>query len=107
MRDKLAKHDSLCIKPLLYSGAIPLVRGNLPQLAYSIHSTNFIWGTAKNPHNPKRSCGGSSGGDAGLVAARCVPIAFGSDIGSSLRIPAHFNGIYCFKPTQGRLPTKG
>ena len=68
-------------------------------MAYSIHSTNLIWGTALNPHDNKRSCGGSSGGDGGLVASRCVPIALASDVGSSIRIPAHFNGIYGFKPT--------
>jgi len=63
------------------------------------HTDNFIWGRAKNFFDHDRSCGGSSGGDAGLVASRCVPLGIGSDIASSLRIPAHFNGIYTFKPT--------
>ena len=93
--------------PLLKAGAIPLVRGNVPQGALSIHSSNPIWGCAKNPHDQDRSCGGSSGGDAGLVASRCVPIAMGSDIGSSIRIPAHFCGVVGFKPTQGRISPKG
>jgi len=52
-----------------------------------------------NPHDALRTCGGSSGGDAGLVAARCVPFALGTDIGGSIRCPAHFNGVYGFKPT--------
>jgi len=56
-----------------------------------------------NPLNVKRSCGGSSGGDAGLIAARCVPFALGSDIGGSLRVPAAFCGIYGMKPTTGRI----
>ena len=73
----------------------------------SIHSENFIWGCAKNFYDNSRSCGGSSGGDAGLVSARCAPIAMGSDVGGSLRIPATFNGIVCFKPTQGRVSYKG
>ena len=107
MRNTRATENSNCIVPLLEAGAIPLVRGNLPQVAMSIHSTNLIWGTARNPYDQKRSCGGSSGGDAGLVAARCVPIALGCDIGSSIRIPAAFNGICGFKPTQGRLSWQG
>lgn len=65
----------------------------------SIHADNLIWGCSKNVHDKERSCGGSSGGDAGLVASRCVPIALGTDIGGSIRIPATFLGIYGFKPT--------
>jgi len=65
----------------------------------SIHTENTVWRVAKNPHDTLRSCGGSSGGDAGLVAARCVPLAISNDIGGSLRFPAAFCGIYGFKPT--------
>lgn len=68
---------------------------------------NYIWGEALNPHDHTRSCGGSSGGDAGLIASRCVPFGIGSDIGGSLRIPAAFCGIYGFKPTTNRLSRKG
>ena len=68
-------------------------------MALSIHSTNYIWGTAKNFYQNNRSCGGSSGGDGGLVSARCVPLALGSDVGGSIRIPATFNGVTGFKPT--------
>lgn len=93
--------------PFLESGAIPLVRGNVPQGALSIHTKNYVWGRAKNFYDDKRSCGGSSGGDAGLVASRCVPIGIGSDLGGSIRIPAMFNGIVGFKPTQGRTTYKG
>ena len=107
MRNQIETEDSACVVPLLEAGAIPIVRGNVPQLCTSIHSYNRMYGEAKNPHDRKRSCGGSSGGDAGLVAACCVPIALGTDLGSSIRIPAAFNGIYGFKPTQGRLPTRG
>ena len=84
---------------ILKAEAIPLVRGNLPQAALSVHSVNKIWGRAKNPYDQERSCGGSSGGDAGLVASRCVPLGIGTDIGGSIRIPAAFNGIVGFKPT--------
>lgn len=63
-----------------------------------LHSASF-WGNSKNPYDNERSCSGSSGGDAALVAARCVPLAIGSDIGGSLRSPAHFCGVTTLKPT--------
>lgn len=107
MRDKKAKYDAACIVPLLQAGAIPMVRGNVPQAGAYIHAENPVFGRATNPYDEKRSCGGSSGGDAGLVASRCVPIAIGTDIGGSIRIPATFTGIVGFKPTQGRISVKG
>ena len=72
-----------------------------------LDSNNLIWGHAKNPHDFSRSCGGSSGGDAGLIAARCVPCAVGTDIGGSLRFPAYFCGVPGFKPTSLRLSKRG
>ena len=100
MNNSPVEKDAVCILPIIKFGrAIPIIRGNVPQGALSIHTTNNIWGTAKNPHDQERTCGGSSGGDAGLVSARCAPIAIGSDIGGSIRIPATFNGIVGFKPT--------
>jgi Asp-tRNA(Asn)/Glu-tRNA(Gln) amidotransferase A subunit family amidase len=62
-------------------------------------SINPIYGTARNPHDVNRSCGGSSGGDGGLVAAKCSPLGIGTDVGGSIRIPAAFCGVYGFKPT--------
>jgi Asp-tRNA(Asn)/Glu-tRNA(Gln) amidotransferase A subunit family amidase len=104
MNEYIGKVDSPCITPIIEEGgAIPLVRGNVPQGALSVHSENYIWGTAKNPHQNSRSCGGSSGGDAGLVAAGCVPLGIGTDLASSIRIPATFNGVTGFKPTQSRF----
>ena len=64
-----------------------------------IHSINNIYGTSLNPHNVSRTCGGSSGGDAGLVSSKCVPLSIGTDIGGSIRVPSSFCGIYGFKPT--------
>ena len=107
MRDREAETDSLCVKQLVKAGAIPLVRSNVSYLGIDIHTSNPIWGTAKNPHDQTRSCGGSSGGDGGLVAAKCVPMALSSELGSCIRIPAAFNGVYAFKPTQGRLSVDG
>ena len=107
MRKQKAKYNAACVAPLLEAGAIPMVRGNVPQAGATIHAENPVFGRAMNPYDHTRSCGGSSGGDAGLVAARCVPIAIGSDIGGSIRIPATFTGTVGFKPTQGRISAKG
>lgn len=89
------------------AGAIILVKGNMGQVGFSIHSSNWIWGTSLNPHDTTRTCGGSTGGDAGLVAARCVPLALGADIGGSLRIPGAFNGVFAFKSSGLRCTLKG
>lgn len=69
----------------------------------SLHTENHIWGEAKNPYDNDRVVGGSSGGDAGLVASSCVPLGIGSDISGGVRIPATFCGIYGFKPTSARV----
>lgn len=68
-------------------------------MAYSIHSENRLWGILRNPYQNNRSAGGSSGGDGGLIASKCVVLAVGSDVGGSIRIPCHFNGVTGFKPT--------
>ncbi len=105
---KNAGYDATAILPIIGDGgAITLIRGNVSQGAMSIHTHNKIWGTSLNFYDKTRSCGGSSGGDAGLVASRCVPLAIGSDIGGSLRIPAHFNGVVSFKPSNRRITYKG
>ena len=105
--NKIKTYDSQTWTPAVDAGAIPIVKGNVPQGALSIHTTNYIWGTAQNPYDKTRSCGGSSGGDAGLVAARCIPLSIGSDVGGSIRIPATFNGVMGFKPTQDRISYEG
>ena len=64
-----------------------------------LHAENPVWGTAQNPYQRNRSCGGSSGGDAALVSARCAPLSFGSDLAGSIRVPAHFNGVRGFRIT--------
>jgi len=68
---------------------------------------NNFFGRTLNPHNLDRSAGGSSGGEAALVAAKCSPIGIGTDIGGSVRIPASFCGVYGFKPGWKRGSYKG
>lgn len=79
----------------------------MPQLAMTFESTNNIFGRAKNPWNPERATGGSSGGEAALIAAKCSVLGIGSDIAGSIRIPAAFCGIYGLKPGIGRQTELG
>jgi fatty acid amide hydrolase len=102
-----ASQDALVVTLLKDAGAIPLVRSNVPQLLMLPESDNAVWGNAVNPFHAGRTPGGSSGGEGALIAARCTPLGVGTDIGGSIRIPAHFCGVYGFKPTAGRLSNRG
>lgn len=68
---------------------------------------NRMYGRTSNAWDKSRYAGGSSGGEAVLLAGRCSPLGFGTDIGGSIRIPASLNGVVGFKPTSGRTPFKG
>lgn len=99
--------DAVSVKLLKDAGLVPFVRSNVPQLLLLPESDNQIWGCTNNPWDTSRTPGGSSGGEAALVASGCTPLGLGSDIGGSIRLPAHFTGIVGFKPTPGRLSFKG
>lgn len=99
--------DSLLVKMLRDQGAIPFVRTNVPQCLFLPESVNDIWGACKNPFNPNRTSGGSSGGEAVLLACRGSPLGVGTDIGGSIRGPAINCGVYGFKPTPSRISHQG
>ena len=99
--------DANIVMSLKNAGAIPFVKSNVPQILMANETDNAIFGTAKNPWDPTRSPGGSSGGEAGLIASRCSPLGLGSDIGGSIRMPASECGIYGLKPTPERHSTEG
>lgn len=99
--------DGDIITVLKNSGMIPFVRSNVPQLCMSYECNNLLWGNARNPWNILRTPGGSSGGEAALVASRSSPIGLGGDIGGSLRIPAEFCGLCTLKPTSQRITSQG
>lgn len=88
-------------------GAIPLVKGNNPTGCLAYHSANDVWGVSKNPWNEERTCGGSTGGDSGLLAANCVVFSLGGDMLGSLRVPAVFCGINGFLPSGHRVSPYG
>ena len=104
---KRAMEDSLTVQVVRKAGAIPMCTGNVPQVMMLHETYNRIWGRSRNPWDLSRGVGGSSGGDAALVAARCVHMAVGSDVAGSIRIPACFTGIVGFKPTSSRSSMKG
>lgn len=104
---RIVEEDGLLCDVIRRGGMIPFVKTNIPQVAMTYDSVNFIWGRADNPWDTKRTTGGSSGGEGGLIAARGSLLGIGADIGGSLRIPAEFCGIYSLKPSVHRLSFKG
>lgn len=102
-----SEQDATLVARLRAAGAIPLARTNLPDLLFSFETDNLIYGRANNPYNPERTPGGSSGGEAALIAACGSPFGLGSDAFGSVRVPAHCCGIASIKPTSGRLSRAG
>jgi amidase len=104
---RVPANDALTVARLRQAGAIIVGKTNLPTLASGIQSDNPIFGRTNNPWDLARTPGGSSGGAAAAVAAGLSYLELGSDIGGSIRIPAHFCGVYGLKTTAGRVPGKG
>jgi indoleacetamide hydrolase len=92
---------------LLRAGGILFGKANMHELAFGITSNNGAFGPVRNPYDPSKIPGGSSGGNAAGVAARFAPAGIGSDTGGSTRIPAALCGIVGFRPTVGRYPGTG
>ena len=99
--------DATVLARLRQAGAIPIAKTNLPDLLFAFESDNLIFGRTNNPYDVTRTCGGSSGGEAALIAACGSPMGLGSDAAGSVRVPAGFCGIASIKPTSGRLPRTG
>ena len=78
-----------------------------PDLLFAFESDNLVFGRTNNPYDLSRTSGGSSGGEAALIAACGSPLGLGSDAAGSVRLPAAFCGIAGIKPTSGRLPRTG
>ena len=106
-KDHIPDHDAGVTERLAAAGSVMPGKTGLHELAYGITSNNPHFGAIRNPHDPKRVPGGSSGGSAVAVAAGMVPAAMGSDTGGSIRIPAAFCGIVGLKPTSGRVSRFG
>lgn len=105
--DRIATTDATVAARLKQAGGIFLAKTNVPEFALWWETDNLVFGRTNNPWNPERTSGGSSGGEAAAIASGLSPLGIGSDLGGSIRIPAHHCGIVGFKPTHGRVPLTG
>lgn len=103
----IASSDSAVVEKLSAAGAIVYGKTNVPYALGDFQTYNSIYGTTRNPWDASRTPGGSSGGSAAALAAGLTPLEMGSDIGGSLRNPAHFCGVYAHKPTHGIVNSRG
>ena len=106
-KDNIASEDAESVKRLKDAGVIVFGKTNVPLSLADFQSYNDIYGTTNNPYNHKRIPGGSSGGSAAALAAGLTGLEAGSDIGGSIRNPAHFCGIFGHKPTHNLVWMRG
>jgi amidase len=99
--------DALAVGRLKAAGAIVFGKTNTPLYAGDFQTYNDLFGTTNNPWDTSRTAGGSSGGAAVAVSAGLTPLELGSDIGGSIRNPAHYNGVFGLKPSWGVIPSRG
>ncbi|MEV6252583.1 MULTISPECIES: amidase [unclassified Nocardia] len=106
-KDWQPAEDAALVTRVKGVGGVVIGKTNVPRALHDWQSYNDIYGTTNNPWDLTRSPGGSSGGSSAALAAGYVSLALGSDIGGSLRVPAHFCGIYAHKPSRTLLPGRG
>ncbi len=106
-KDYVPPHDALVVWRLKEAGAIIVGKTNIPEGLRDFQSYNEIYGTTQNPWDMSRTPGGSSGGSAASLAAGFEVLSIGSDIGGSVRMPAHFCGVCAHKPSHGLIPLRG
>lgn len=99
--------DAPLVARMRRAGGVLMGKTNLPFAAYDWQCKHPVLGRANNPWDLSRTPGGSSGGTAAALASGFTPMGLGADVGGSIRLPAHFCGVYGLRPTEGVLPTKG
>lgn len=107
LRANLPADDAPVVARLRAAGAWFPAKLNMHELAFGTTSDNAAFGAVRNPHDPDRTAGGSSGGSGVAVACGLVPVALGTDTGASVRIPAAFCGVAGLRPSTGRYPAGG
>lgn len=106
-KDVIAKEDAISVKYLKQEGAIVLGKTNVPECNFWMESFNKIYGLTRNPYDPSRTPGGSSGGEGAIVGAGGVPFGVGSDIAGSIRMPAAFCGVFGHRASSGIISIQG
>ena len=99
--------DAAIVRLLRDAGAYPFVKTNVPITLLSFESSSDVWGRTNNPYSAKHSPGGSTGGEAALLAFGGSRLGIGTDVAGSVRIPAHYSGIYTIKASSQRFPKGG
>jgi amidase len=107
MKGNIARQNALAVQRLMDAGAIVFGKTNVPVMLSDWQSFNPVYGTTNNPWDVTRIPGGSSGGAAAALAAGLTGLELGSDIGASIRNPAHYCGVFGHKPTYGIVPPRG
>ena len=105
--DNIASNDSVAVERLKAAGAVVFGKTNVSVMLGDIQSYNKIYGTSNNPWDLERTPGGSSGGSGAVLAAGLSALEMGSDIGGSIRTPAHYCGVFGHKPTWALVPSRG
>ena len=95
---QMSQEDAEAVARLKAAGAVFMAKTNTPALCFCQETDSLLYGPARNPWDPSRTTGGSSGGEGGLVAVGGTGAGLGADIGGSIRIPSHFNGVVGFMP---------
>jgi amidase len=104
-KDHVPDTDEIMVTRVKRAGGIIFAKTNTPEFGAGANTRNSVWGATGNPFNPMLNAGGSSGGSAVALACGMMPLATGSDMGGSLRIPAAYCGVSGFRPTPGLVPT--
>ena len=104
LAEAVAPSDAPVVERMRNAGGVAIGRTNLPDMGLRVHTDNALHGLTRNPWNPGRTAGGSSGGEAACLAVGMSPIGLGNDVGGSLRNPASCCGIASIKPSMGRVP---
>ncbi|MBU1239759.1 amidase, partial [Myxococcota bacterium] len=107
LANNIPERDATVVARLREAGGTLLAKSNMPAQGMDIQCENALFGATKNPWDLSRTPGGSTGGEAAALAAGMTPLGIGSDIGGSLRIPAHYCGVFACKPTEGLVPRTG
>jgi fatty acid amide hydrolase 2 len=106
-RDHVLERAAPAVQRLIDAGAIPLGLTNTSELTLWVETENRVYGRTNNAYDPRRTAGGSSGGEGAAIGSGGSPFGLGTDLGGSIRVPAFFNGVFGHKPSLGLVPLTG